>query len=157
VIFILNAQLWCVCHEPIGGWSNIFGWFLFLQHVEMCKVKVKLSLCFLFNWAPRHEGVLGEWRYSSMHSLTSALDGGEWSASRPGRFPPRDRAPGTHWIGGWVGPRAGLDAVSKRNVPTLCRESNPDHPIVQSIVSCYTDWAMWRCVLRMNFMEPRSW
>jgi hypothetical protein len=73
------------------------------------KAKVKLSLC--FNWAPRHEGVLGEWRYSSNHSLTSALNGGEWSASRPGRFTPRERAPGTHWIGGWVGPRAVLDAV----------------------------------------------
>jgi hypothetical protein len=36
---------------------------------------------------------------------------GEWSASRPGRFTPRERAPVTHWIGGWVGPRAGLDAV----------------------------------------------
>jgi hypothetical protein len=23
----------------------------------------------------------GEWRYSSTHSLTSAIDGGEWSAS----------------------------------------------------------------------------
>jgi hypothetical protein len=45
----------------------------------LLKVKVKLSLCF-FNWAPRHEGVLGEWGYSSSHSLTSALDGGEWSA-----------------------------------------------------------------------------
>jgi len=32
---------------------------------------------------PRHEGVLGEWRYSSTHSLTSVLDGGEWSASSP--------------------------------------------------------------------------
>jgi len=30
------------------------------------KLKVKLSLC--FNRAPRHEGVLGEWRYSSTHS-----------------------------------------------------------------------------------------
>jgi hypothetical protein len=48
--------------------------------------------------------------YSSTHSLTSALDGGEWSASRPGRFTPTERAPGTHWIGGWVGPRAILDA-----------------------------------------------
>jgi hypothetical protein len=36
--------------------------------------------------------------YSSTHSLISALDGGEWSASRPGRFTPRERAPGTHWI-----------------------------------------------------------
>jgi hypothetical protein len=36
---------------------------------------IKFSLC--FNWAPRHEGVLREWSYSSTHSLTSALDGGE--------------------------------------------------------------------------------
>jgi hypothetical protein len=50
--------------------------------------------------------------YSSTHSLTSALDGGEWSASRTGRFTPRERAPGTHWIGGWVGPRAILFAVA---------------------------------------------
>jgi hypothetical protein len=35
--------------------------------------------------------------------LTSALDGGEWSASRPYRFTPGERAPGTHWIGGWLG------------------------------------------------------
>jgi hypothetical protein len=34
--------------------------------------------------------------------LTSALVGGEWSTSRPGRFNPRERPPGTHWIGGWV-------------------------------------------------------
>jgi hypothetical protein len=43
--------------------------------------------------------------------LTSALDGGEWSASSTGGFNNGERAPGTHWIGGWVGPRAGLDAV----------------------------------------------
>jgi hypothetical protein len=42
-------------------------------------------------------------------SLTSALVGGEWSASRPGRFTPGERAPSTHWIGGWVDSRAGLD------------------------------------------------
>jgi hypothetical protein len=32
--------------------------------------------------------------------LTSVLAGREWSASRPGRFPPGERAPGTHQIGG---------------------------------------------------------
>jgi hypothetical protein len=47
----------------------------------------------LFNWTPRHEGLLGEWRYSSTHSLTSVLDGGEWSASCPGRFTPRYKEP----------------------------------------------------------------
>jgi hypothetical protein len=45
--------------------------------------------------------------------LTSALAGSEWSASRPGRLTPGERAHGTHWIGGWVGPRAGLDDVKK--------------------------------------------
>jgi len=46
-----------------------------------------------------------------MHSLTSALEGGEWSASCHGCFTPKGRAPGTHWLGGCVGPRAVLDAV----------------------------------------------
>jgi hypothetical protein len=74
------------------------------------------------------------WKYSSTHSLTLALDGREWSASLPSRFTPRERAPGTHWIGGWVGPRAVLDAVVKRTIPSLRRESNPRTPIVQRIV-----------------------
>jgi len=39
---------------------------------------------------------------------------GEWPAPRPGRYTPREAASGTHWTGGWVGPRAGLDAVLKR-------------------------------------------
>jgi hypothetical protein len=36
--------------------------------------------------------------------LTSALDEGEWSASRSCRFTPGERALGTHYIGGWVDP-----------------------------------------------------
>jgi len=48
--------------------------------------------------------------------LTSALDGCEWSASRPDRFTPKEIGPGTHWIGGLVGHRAGLDAVVKRRI-----------------------------------------
>jgi hypothetical protein len=51
--------------------------------------------------------------------LTSALVGGEWLASRPGRVTPGKTAPGTHWIGGWVDPRAGLDDVGKRKSLTL--------------------------------------
>jgi hypothetical protein len=58
--------------------------------------------------------------------LTSEVDGGEWSASRPGRFTRGKRDPGTYWIGGWVGPRTSVDtAVAKRKVACLCRESNP--------------------------------
>jgi hypothetical protein len=43
--------------------------------------------------------------------LTPVLIGGEWSASLPG--------PGTHWIGGWVDLRAGLDDLEKRKFLTL--------------------------------------
>jgi hypothetical protein len=46
--------------------------------------------------------------------LISALAGGVLSASCPGRFTPGERAAGTLWIGGWVGPRTGMDAVEKR-------------------------------------------
>jgi hypothetical protein len=49
--------------------------------------------------------------------LTSALDGCEWSASRPGRFSPKEWAPGTHWRGEWVSPRVGLDAVKIKKNP----------------------------------------
>jgi hypothetical protein len=50
---------------------------------------------------------------------TSALVRGERSVSRPGRFTPRERAPGTRWIGGWVDPRVGVDDVVKRKFLTL--------------------------------------
>jgi hypothetical protein len=43
----------------------------------------------------------------------------EWSNSRPGRFTPGERAPGIHWIGGWVDLRAGLDDLKKRKLFTL--------------------------------------
>jgi hypothetical protein len=51
--------------------------------------------------------------------FTSTLFGGEWSASRPGRFTPQERAPGIHWEGSWVGPSAGLDYVEKGKFLTL--------------------------------------
>jgi hypothetical protein len=38
----------------------------------------------------------------------------EWSASCSGRFNAEERAPGTHWIEDWVGPRAGVDDEEKR-------------------------------------------
>jgi hypothetical protein len=54
----------------------------------------------------RKEALWAERRYSSYSLSTSALDGGEWSASRTGlAFTPGERTPGTHCTGGWVGPR----------------------------------------------------
>jgi hypothetical protein len=109
----------------------------------MCAMsgKVKLlSLCLTKHHAMK--ALWGEWMYSSTHSLTLALDGGEWSASRSGRFTPRERAPVTHWIRGWVGPRAVLDAMVKRKITSPRRDSNPRTPIVQPIAQRYTDWAI---------------
>jgi hypothetical protein len=53
---------------------------------------------------------------------------------------PRGRAPGTHSIGGWVGPRAGVDDVEKRKFLTL-RGSNSDLSVIQPVASCCTDYA----------------
>jgi hypothetical protein len=50
-----------------------------------------------------------------------------WSASRPGRFTPGERAAGTHWIRGWVCPRADLDTVEKKK-SYPCQESIPGRP-----------------------------
>ena len=44
--------------------------------------------------------------------MTTALEGDEWSAARPGRTLPWEK-PGTHCTGDWVGPRAGLDGWKK--------------------------------------------
>jgi hypothetical protein len=50
--------------------------------------------------------------------LTSALVGGELSASRPGRFTPQERGPGTHCRRGWLDPRAGLDDMENYKLLT---------------------------------------
>jgi hypothetical protein len=47
-----------------------------------------------------------------------------------------ERTPGTHYTGGWVGPRAGLDTEAKSFVPYGDRTS-----IAQSVVRHYTSWA----------------
>jgi hypothetical protein len=77
-------------------------------------------------------------------TFSSVLAGGEWSASHPGRFTPEERAPGTHWIGGWVDPRARLDAVEKRKFLTLLGS-------VQPVESRYTD-----CGCRISMVSKRT-
>jgi len=53
-----------------------------------------------------------------------------WEVSfTPRPLYPGERPPNTHWIGGWVGSRAGLDAVVKRKIPSSCRESNTSRPV----------------------------
>jgi hypothetical protein len=61
---------------------------------------------------------MGEWMYRYKFSWPRHLLG-EWSASRPCLFNPWGKARGTHWMGGWVGLRAGLDDMEKRKFFTL--------------------------------------
>jgi hypothetical protein len=66
------------------------------------KSKVKLSLnC--------HTGAKGERSFSSYSFLTSAEDGVSDERHAPAAPYYHKRTPGTHWIGGWVGLRAGLE------------------------------------------------
>jgi len=120
------------------------------HHVDP-HIPVYIHWIFYFNWAPCHEDVLWEWKCSSTYSLTWALDGGVWSTLCPGRFTPRKRPPSYRWIGGWVGPRAFLDAVVKRKIPSHRRESYPRNPILQPVAQHYTDWAI-RALISNNIL-----
>jgi hypothetical protein len=79
-----------------------------------------------------HGRRMGEWRCSST-ILISALDGGEWLASRHARFAPGERAPVTPWIGGWVAPRIMRDFMEKRKTSLPYRVSKPDFTVVQPV------------------------
>ena len=80
-----------------------------------------------------HEGPEGEYRYSSTLSLTSALDGVGGQSHGPVALSP-GKIPGTHCIGGWVGPRASVDGCGKSRPHTGIR--SPDLP---AVASRYTD------------------
>jgi hypothetical protein len=75
----------------------------------------------------------GEWSYSSA-ILVWALDESERSASLPGCLTLGERAPGAHWIGGWVGFKGGLDSTEKKK--SLDHAGNRN-PAVQFIANRY--------------------
>jgi hypothetical protein len=81
----------------------------------------------------------GEKRYSSYSYLTSALDGGEWSASRPGRTLPPVKEPlvPTGQEAPWVPEPVWTQRLEEKS-STSVRDRTP---VAQSTVSHYTDWA----------------
>jgi hypothetical protein len=89
--------------------------------------------------ATRHGGALGDRRYSSYSLLTLAVDGVSGQRHAPAALCPGERTSGTHCAGGWVGLRAGLDTKVRGKNLFPCWGSNPDRPVVQSIVRHYTD------------------
>jgi hypothetical protein len=87
-----------------------------------------------------HECLQGEKQCSSTLYLSSALDGGEWSTSRPGRFTPGKetryplymRLGGTQGGSGWVlkiSPPPGFDPPDRSDIPTTqSRPTNTEVP-----------------------------
>jgi hypothetical protein len=125
--------------------------------LSMAEVKVKLSLC-----STKHHAMKTYWGVEVHHALlTSALGGGEWSASRPSRFAPGERASGTHWIGGCVGPRAGLHAVEKKKFPAPAGnrtlEPQPSSPKPVAISSEHRQKRRVRFYLESIHYDPRHY
>jgi hypothetical protein len=108
------------------------------------KINAILSLCLTKYHAMKMYWVVETYLHAF---LTSALDGCEWSASQPGHFTLRERAPSTHWIGGWVGPIGGLNAVTKKQNPIinpLPQELNPELPARRSVTILTELPRLWR-------------
>jgi hypothetical protein len=76
---------------------------------KYCEDKVKVKLCPRF-FLTEHHATKTYWRVEVYIPafLTSALGGGEWLASRPGRFTLQGKSP-----------RASLDAVVRRQINAL--------------------------------------
>jgi hypothetical protein len=83
--------------------------------------------------------------------LTCSLVEGECSASRSGRFTSAERTSGTHWIGGWVNPRASLDDLEKRIFLTQSglELRSPSRPPVASRYTVYAG--------RSRVLVPMRW
>jgi hypothetical protein len=64
--------------------------------------------------------------------LTLALDGDEWSPSRPSLYTPGEEALSTYWVGGCEDRRAVLDTVTKRKNPFPVPSGNGT-PIVEPV------------------------
>jgi hypothetical protein len=90
--------------------------------------------------ATRHGGVWrGERRYNSYSFLTSALDGGEWSASRPGRALPPGKGPPVpiEQEAGWAPEPVWTQGLEEKSSASVGDRT----PIVQPVVKHKTDWA----------------
>jgi hypothetical protein len=69
-------------------------------------------------------------------------------------YPPGERTPGTHWIGGWVDPSAGLDGEARRKILCPRRGSNLDRLFVQPVVRHVAVKYVIKCVYTLQLGNP---
>jgi hypothetical protein len=127
-------------------------------YISLCRSNHRLNSAeVLTNWALRHENVWGSGCIDP-HFLDLGISW-RWVVSfTPLPLYPWERAPGTHFIGGWVDPRAGLGLEL------------PPPMVVQPVASRYTDWAIpaqgfifkyiyvnWNVCSSMTYMDARKY
>jgi hypothetical protein len=80
-----------------------------------------------------------EKRMYSSYSF-STLDGGEWSASRPGRALAPGKGPPVLTVqeAGWASEPICTQRLEEKSF-RLCRGSKPGHPLIQPVARHYTD------------------
>jgi hypothetical protein len=81
----------------------------------------------------------GERIYSSYSFMTSAVDGGEWSASHPGHALLWGREPQYPFYRRLGGPSASVDTEDRGKISFLFGGSNLDSPVVQSSQTLLTE------------------
>jgi hypothetical protein len=101
---LLVVYIQCVNYSHFQVLTFGLTYLLFCIQFKHFNKKVQLS------WRS-----MREWIFLDLDTIA----GDELSASRPGSFNPRERTAGTHWVGGWVALRAGVDDVEKRKFLSL--------------------------------------
>jgi hypothetical protein len=88
--------------------------------------------------------------------MVRTQDEGVWSASRFGRFISGEKSCRTHSLGGWVSPRAGLDAVAKKECSYiyLLTVVLPAGFVVKYFNFIIVLWA-GTCLLRMSYYPKK--
>jgi hypothetical protein len=110
---------------------------LLIKNGKSKLAKTKLELSHYTPW--RHRG---ERMYGSYSFTTSALDGGEWSASRPGRaLLPGIASPVPIAQEAGCDPEPILTQRLQENDLCLCRGSNLYRPVVQPVARHYTGYS----------------
>jgi hypothetical protein len=106
--------------------------------------QLKHSKLKLFLWLTKHHAMKTYWGVEVQIHAFFALDGGEWSASRPGRFIARVIAFHTHWIGGCVGPSAGLDTILGEEYKKFWEEAFLSTKLTKERVSLIKMYRPWK-------------
>jgi hypothetical protein len=97
ILAIKNQILHTHIYIYMKGLVNCHAYNLIRWSINLPDSKVKLTFSlFLINLAPHNEDVWVRGGIAPLF-LISALDGGEWSASRPCHFTPEETVRGIHW------------------------------------------------------------